>query len=134
MTRACQRPLPCLQPFAVPAEVQGPMNVLGGTVEKAVPADEVTVGFAALLRQLFRHNEEASFDVIRNVLARAAYESDAAEVTRILRQWKDAHTRCTSLTFTPCSTGWRELVDSTLHLMKPGACVRLSPNKSRPKT
>jgi hypothetical protein len=67
------------------------INVLGGTVENAVPADEVTLGFAALLRQLFRHNEEASFDVIRNVLARAAYESDAAEVTRILRQWKDAH-------------------------------------------
>ena len=67
------------------------INVLGGTVEKAVTADEVTVGFAALLRQLFLHNEEASFDSVRNLLARAAYESEAAEVTRILRQWKDVH-------------------------------------------
>jgi hypothetical protein len=67
------------------------INVLAGTVEKVVPADDVTIGFAALLRQLFHHTEEASFDKVRQVLARGAHESDAAATSDVLRLWKDAH-------------------------------------------
>ncbi len=67
------------------------INVIGGTVEKALPADEVTLGFAALLRQLFHHTEEASFDAIRRIISRGAHQSDAVEAVDTLRLWKDAH-------------------------------------------
>ncbi len=67
------------------------VNMLTGTVEKVVPADDVTVGFAALLRQLFHHTEEASFDRLRQLVSHAAYEAQATAATEILRLWKEAH-------------------------------------------
>jgi hypothetical protein len=67
------------------------INVLGGTVEKSVPADDVTLGFTALLRQVFHPGEEASFDRIRRILGRAAHETDAAAAREVLGAWRDAH-------------------------------------------
>jgi hypothetical protein len=67
------------------------INILGGTVEKSVPEDDVTLGFAALLRQLFHHTEEASYDKVRDMLGRAAYEVGAAEALEVLATWRQAH-------------------------------------------
>jgi hypothetical protein len=72
-------------------EGRASIGILSGTVEKVVPADDVTLGFASPLRQLFHHTEEASFDKARQVLARAAHQSGATEATDTLRLWKDAH-------------------------------------------
>lgn len=42
------------------------------TVDKSVPADDVTVSFGALLRQMFKGSKEASFDRVRNTLSKVA--------------------------------------------------------------
>lgn len=67
------------------------INVLSGTVDKVVPADDVTLGFAALLRQLFHRTEEASFDKVRQLLSRGAHAAGAVAPSDVLRLWRDTH-------------------------------------------
>jgi hypothetical protein len=64
---------------------------MSGKVEKTVPADDATLGFAALLRQMFKDLEEASFDRVRKALARAAHLSGAQQTSDTLTKWKSAH-------------------------------------------
>lgn len=67
------------------------IEVLSGTVTKVVPADDATVGFVTLLRQIYKPDEEASFDRIRGLLSRAAHASAADAAGNVLKLWRDAH-------------------------------------------
>jgi hypothetical protein len=67
------------------------VDLLTGGVTKSVPADDATLGFAALLRQLFNDSEEASFDRVRKAAGRAAHEDEASDAGTILAAWKRAH-------------------------------------------
>jgi hypothetical protein len=67
------------------------ISLLKGTVSMAAPADDLTVGFSTLLRQLFKHTEEASFDRARKVLAAAAHRAAADDAGSVLGRWKTAH-------------------------------------------
>lgn len=64
---------------------------MSGAVDKSVPADDVTVGFGALLRQMFKGNEEASFDRVRKTLSRLAKIARAEDANLVLANWKRAH-------------------------------------------
>jgi hypothetical protein len=64
---------------------------MSGATEKSVPADDATVGFSALLRQMFKGSEEASFDRVRNSLSGAARAAGADDALRVLGAWKRAH-------------------------------------------
>jgi hypothetical protein len=67
------------------------IDLLSGAVEKAVPADDVTVGFSALLRQMFKGTEEASFDRVRNTLSKVAHAAGAENACLVLGAWKRTH-------------------------------------------
>jgi hypothetical protein len=67
------------------------VSMLQGTVTKVVPADDATIGFVALQRQLFKPDEEASFDRVRKLLSRRAYDADARDAGEVLGRWKRAH-------------------------------------------
>jgi hypothetical protein len=73
------------------ADASVTVDLVTGGVTKSTPADDVTVGFAALLRQFFKPGEEASFDRVRKALSRVAHEAGADDVEAVLTQWKRAH-------------------------------------------
>jgi hypothetical protein len=75
--------------FASNARVQ--VSLFSGAVTKVVPADDATLGFAALLRQLFHHTEEASFDKVRQLLSRGDHDRGAEAAEDVLRLWRTAH-------------------------------------------
>jgi hypothetical protein len=67
------------------------IDLLRGDVTKSGPAEDAAVGFSALLRQMFKPAEEASFNRVRNALRKAARDADATEAGRILGLWKRTH-------------------------------------------
>jgi hypothetical protein len=67
------------------------ISLMSGAVEKSVPADDATVGFGALLRQMFKGSEEASFDRVRNTLSKMAKIAGADDANLVLAKWKKAH-------------------------------------------
>lgn len=67
------------------------IDLMTGTVDRSLPADDATLGFAALLRQCFKDAEEASFDRVRKTLARGAHTAGEEEASQVLAQWKAAH-------------------------------------------
>jgi hypothetical protein len=67
------------------------IDLVSGVVEKSVPADDATLGFGALLRQMFKHSEEASFDCVRKSLSKAAMVAGATDANLVLSTWKKAH-------------------------------------------
>ena len=67
------------------------VNLVSGEVTKVAPADDATIGFAGLLRQLFKPSEEASFDRVRKLAAQAAHDAGLARASAALGVWKRAH-------------------------------------------
>jgi hypothetical protein len=67
------------------------IDLLTGKVDKSLPADDATLGFAALLRQCFKDSEEASFDRVRKALARGAHTAVVDEASEVLARWKTTH-------------------------------------------
>jgi hypothetical protein len=68
------------------------IHLFNDVIERDLPADDVTVGFATLLRQLFKSEEEASFNQVRGLVARAPLAEDVADAGSTLRLWKRART------------------------------------------
>jgi hypothetical protein len=67
------------------------IHLMSGEITKNVPADDATVGFSALFRQIFKGNEEASFDRVRNALSKAANEIGKTDACNVLKTWKRTH-------------------------------------------